>query len=274
MIRNRNIRFGIYSCVTLIVLFGIFHSSEYSNELLFRRISSNSILSNEWRRKDIHSFHCSIRSTHWIVVTTIFYPTAAIDKFLSLPQPWTLIVIADRKTPTDWLKHAKINASRLTFVSVEEQKTLNYRLLNFLPYGSYARKNLGYLIAIQCGAEVIFESDDDNLLENENIYHLPKFVQPKDVPWIAFHRQRSPFINIYASFGHPEIWPRGFPIDEFRNITEDGWHSVRRNSQSNMSVYIQQFLADLDPDVDALVSRTNKITFLLCFTKIHRVNAL
>ncbi|CAF2936853.1 unnamed protein product, partial [Rotaria sp. Silwood2] len=111
---------------------------------------------------------------------------------------------------------------------------------------------LGYLIAIKCGAKIIFESDDDNLLETNDIYFLPKIVQQKHVPWIGFHRQRSPFINIYGSFGHPNIWPRGFPIDELRNVTEDGWHSVRRNLENNTYAYIQQYLADLDPDVDAI----------------------
>ena len=100
---------------------------------------------------------------------------------------------------------------------------------------------------------MIFESDDDNLLDTTDLVHLLKIVRPDQAPWISFHRQRSPFVNIYGSFGHPTIWPRGFPIDELRNVTEDGWHSVRRNTDQHTPVYIQQYLADLDPDVDALV---------------------
>lgn len=203
--------------------------------------------------KPLEPYTCSLRGTRWIVVTTIFYPTAAIHKFLNLSVSWNLVVIADRKTPKDWLDRLMIKTDRLVFVSVEQQEKLNFQILSHLPYGSYARKNLGYLIAIQCGGEIIFESDDDNLLETDQIIHLPKFINSEQVPWVAFHRERSPFINIYGSFGHPQIWPRGFPIDEFRNITEDGWHSVRRNQQNNMTAYIQQYLADLDPDVDALV---------------------
>jgi hypothetical protein len=190
----------------------------------------------------------------WIVVTSILYPTAAIHRFLNLTTKWNLIIIGDKKTPKDWLTHVKFNSSRLLFLSIEQQSTLHFRILNYLPQNSYARKNLGYLIAIQCGARIIFESDDDNLLETDDIHFLPKIVQPKHVPWIGFHRKRSPFINIYGSFGHPEIWPRGFPVDELRNVTEDGWHSVRRNLESNTHAYIQQYLADLDPDVDAIVS--------------------
>ena len=201
-----------------------------------------------------NSFNCSIRGEKWIVITTIFYPSAAVHKFLQLQSPWNLIVIGDRKTPADWLSHVKGNRSRLLYLSIDDQSSLDYSILRYIPQGSYARKNIGYLVAIQCGAKIIFESDDDNLLETNDIYHLSKIVQPKDVPWISFHGERSPFINIYGSFGHPQIWPRGFPIDELKNVTEDGWHSVRKNTQPNTPIYIQQYLADLDPDVHALVS--------------------
>jgi hypothetical protein len=211
-------------------------------------------------------FICPLRGDKWIVVTTIFYPTPAIHKFLNLTTQWNLVVIGDQKTPKDWLQHLSFNSSRLLFLSFQQQHTLGYRILPYLPHGSYARKNIGYLVAIQCGAKIIFESDDDNILDTNDIYHLPKVVQPKHVPWVAFHRQRSPFINIYGSFGHPQIWPRGFPIDELRNVTEDGWHSVRQNQENQTYAYIQQYLADLDPDVDALV----RVLLLLYLVISHK----
>lgn len=191
---------------------------------------------------------------NWIIVTSIFYPTPAIYKFLNLTTQWNLIVIGDRKTPADWLSRLVMNSSRLVFLDINQQADLHYRILKYLPEGSYARKNIGYLVAIQCGAKLIYESDDDNLLETNDIRVLPKLAQPKDIPLIAFHRQRSPFVNIYGTFGHFQIWPRGFPVDELKNVTEDGWHSVRQNKDNVTHAYIQQFLADLDPDVDALVS--------------------
>jgi hypothetical protein len=215
----------------------------YANLLTVRRLPSF-----------VDHFVCSLKGDKWIVITTIFYPTPAIYRFLNLTTHWNLIVIGDKKTPKDWLQNLAVNTSRLLFVSFEEQNNLNFRILHYLPQGSYARKNLGYLIAIKCGAQIIFESDDDNLLQTDDIYLLPKIVQPKHVPRIAFRRQRSPFINIYGSFGHPQIWPRGFPVNEIRNVTEDGWHSVRQNLDQNTYAYIQQYLADLDPDVDAIVS--------------------
>ena len=185
-------------------------------------------------KKTSSPFVCSLRGERWIVITTIFYPTPAIHKFLNLTTRWNLVVIGDRKTPSDWLSRLYGDRSRVLFFSIDQQQSLGFSILDYLPEGSYARKNIGYLVAIACGAQIIFESDDDNLLETNDISVLPKIANQNDVPWVAFHRQRSPFVNIYGSFGHPQIWPRGFPVDEFRNVTEDGWHSIRRNDDIKM----------------------------------------
>ena len=59
------------------------------------------------------------------------------------------------------------------FLSVEKQKTLGYRIHDLIPYKSYARKNIGYLYAIQHGAKVIYETDDDNCPTSGKItFHL------------------------------------------------------------------------------------------------------
>jgi hypothetical protein len=240
------ISIALFLSACIMIYINGFRLPLYPHYLLFNK--------RQLSRTNSSSFNCSLRGDKWIVVTTIFYPTLAIHRFLNLTTTWNLIVIGDRKTPKDWQSRLMINSSRLLFLSIDEQATLGYRILNYIPEGSYARKNIGYLVAIACGAKIIFESDDDNILERNDIQLLPKQVQPQDAPWIAFHRQRSPFINIYGSFGQPNIWPRGFPVDELRNVSEDGWHSVRRNHENNTNAYIQQYLADLDPDVDALVS--------------------
>ena len=243
-----------YSLLIILMLFSIlFFFFGMKNQILITGFNSETLPA-------LSAYNCPLKGDKWIVVTTIFYPTPAIYKFLNLTTHWNLVIVGDRKTPKDWLDHLTTNSTRLLFVSLEQQRNLDFRILKYLPEGSYARKNLGYLIAIKCGAQIIFESDDDNLLETPDIHLLPKVLQPQHVPWIAFHRQGSPFINIYGSFGHPQIWPRGFPVDEIRNVTEDGWHSVRRNLDNNTRAYIQQYLADLDPDVDAIVSSQLPLT--------------
>src|SRR5215213_1418474 len=68
-----------------------------------------------------------------------------------------LIVIGDTKSPADF------NLEGCDFYSVEKQKSLSWDLAAKLPYKHYARKNLGYLVAVSQGAEIIIETDDDNL---------------------------------------------------------------------------------------------------------------
>ncbi len=240
-------------CIVLLVLYYFVRSSSNT-----RSIAETSSLLN--LKKSPH-FVCSLRGKTWIVITSIFYPTPAIHKFLNLTTQWNLIVIGDRKTPRDWLSRLQGDRSHVRFLPIDEQRSLGYSILKYLPENSYARKNIGYLVAIACGAQIIYESDDDNILKTYDIRVLPKIAKPSDIPWVAFRRQRSPFVNIYGSFGHPKIWPRGFPVNELRNVTEDGWHSVRRNEDTQTYAYIQQYLTDLDPDVDAIVS---SYTHLCC----------
>ena len=125
---------------------------------------------------------CPIRGDKWIVITSIFYPTQAIYRFLALRTPWNVIIIGDRKTPRDWVSKQLINNLRLLFLSIEDQRALNLRILQHLPEGSYARKIIGYLVAIACGARVIFESDDDNILDSDDIRVLPKVSSSSEVP--------------------------------------------------------------------------------------------
>ncbi|KAF9158319.1 hypothetical protein DFQ26_007758, partial [Actinomortierella ambigua] len=69
-------------------------------------------------------------------------------------------------------------------------------------------------------------------------------------------------VNIYSHFGRPDIWPRGFPLDdidirrpvsymrEYNSLTEEAKGALAP------PMLIQQGLADLDPDVDAIFRLT------------------
>ncbi|CAF3858436.1 unnamed protein product [Rotaria sp. Silwood1] len=89
-----------------------------------------------------------------------------------------------------------------------------------LIHGTFRSKNprvIAYLLAIKHGARFIYEF-------STNI----SFHYYQNIQYIAFRRERSPFINIYptftANFNHCSP---GLPKDELLNITEDGWSSIR-----------------------------------------------
>jgi hypothetical protein len=82
------------------------------------------------------------------VVTTIREPTAClrVTKAALDAAGGKLVVVGDRKGP------ASFEMAGVDFHSLEAQRRLPYALAGQLPVGHYARKNLGYLVAIRDGA--------------------------------------------------------------------------------------------------------------------------
>jgi hypothetical protein len=145
----------------------------------------------------------------------------------------TLIIIGDAKSPEDF---------RVTggdYFSIERQQNLNFELAGLLPFNSYARKNLGYLIASSKGASKIIETDDDNL-------PLKDFWNDRTRKTHGHLLINKDWVNIYRYFTKANIWPRGFSLE---NI-----HDKLPELEKQMSVVcpIQQGLADENPDVDAI----------------------
>jgi len=134
-------------------------------------------------------------------VTTINYPTEAIKVFARQPG-WKVVVVGDTKTPSDW------RYPNCTFLSVQTQAELGYRITSILPFRHYGRKNIGYLYAIQHGAKVIYESDDDNVPSSGQLVYLDE--EEEIVSYV--HQQDQIAVNVYSHFGQPTVWPRGFPL--------------------------------------------------------------
>ena len=143
------------------------------------------------------------------------------------------IVIGDTKSPKEF------HLPGCDFYSVDKQKSLNYELAKVLPFKHYARKNIGYLLAISKGAEVIVETDDDNI-PYEDFWSERK----RDVK--AHLLNNKGWTNVYKYFTDTHIWPRGFALE---NILDD---LPGLETQEVVNCPIQQGLADENPDVDAI----------------------
>jgi hypothetical protein len=173
----------------------------------------------------------------WIVVTTINYPTQAIKKLSSLPG-WNVVIVADKKTPSGWQTPGCI------FLSVEDQLSLNYQIIPLLPWNHYCRKNIGYLYAIEHGATIIFDTDDDNTPVTDSIDYLPSLAP------VLVAETTEACINPHLFFGQPTTWPRGYPLEKIL---------VNNNpllTSKLVRPLIQQGLVNEDPDVDAIFRLT------------------
>lgn len=171
----------------------------------------------------------------FVVITSISAPTPAVRAFADRVGDH-LIVVGDRKTPPEW------SLPPAEYLGVEAQRQSGM-LAPLLPWNHYCRKMLGYLRAIQRGAEIIYDTDDDNAPKAD--WDVPSF----EGSW--FTTASSPgWVNVYRWFTDAHIWPRGFPlraISDPRTIPSSD-HAVRTRAR----VGVWQALADGDPDVDAV----------------------
>src|SRR5574339_519331 len=164
------------------------------------------------------------------VITTINEPTKAIKEFAKrLP----LIVIGDEKTPRDW--------------NYEGVKYYNgsIGLSYVLPKNHYARKNLGYLKVMMDGADCIYDTDDDNI-PNENWKLRERECKAMPV-------SNKGWVNVYASMLSDKIWPRGLPLNQIHSIPS-------LSDPVQITSPVHQGLADKSPDVDAIWRLMNNKT--------------
>jgi hypothetical protein len=176
----------------------------------------------------------------FIVITSIFKPTEAIERFAKLNE-YQLVVVGDKKTPADW------SYENCVYLDIEQQISLNAGLANSIPFNHYGRKMLGYAYAMKQGADIIIDTDDDNIPYAD--WDFPSFKgaytsSTHDLGWV----------NIYHHFTDQHIWPRGLPL---RNIRDSREKLTWQNNEKQQHVGIWQGLADEDPDVDAIYRLTS-----------------
>ncbi len=178
-----------------------------------------------------------------VVVTSVAPPTKSMLELAEGAQNRRMefFCIGDKKSPPDW------SLDGCHFVSLNEQRLNKLKMGKTLPVGHYARKNIGYLLAITKGAECIVETDDDN-------WPLDLFWADQELAVSGRFIDQKGWVNAYAYFTSQKIWPRGFPLEQ---ITRAG---IATSSIPSPNVVaqcpVQQGLANGDTDVDAVYRMT------------------
>ena len=170
-----------------------------------------------------------------IVVTTINAPTQAVLNIAegASRHGSSFIIIGDTKSPKDF------TLPSATYLDVEAQRATQFSYAKLCPTRHYARKNIGYLLAAARHAKVIVETDDDNL-------PLEGFWQARSRTQQVSEVREPGWCNVYRYFSDVNIWPRGLPLNELARP------APALSSASAFDCPIQQGLADLNPDVDAI----------------------
>ncbi len=172
-----------------------------------------------------------------VVVTSISAPNAILREIASgaAKAGFRFIVIGDLKSPADF------QLDGCDFHDVERQRASHLRFAQICPTRHYARKNIGYLLAIREGAPLILETDDDN-------FPRPGWWNEREMRVQAPCLKAAGWVNVYRYFTDAMIWPRGLPLDEIQKAPV----AFESLAPGEASCPIQQGLADENPDVDAI----------------------
>lgn len=182
-----------------------------------------------------------------IVITTIQPPTPPVLDWAKAAATHgaRLIVVGDAKGPSAYLDDCD-------FWPLARQQ--GSPLGDWLPLNHYARKNLGYLAAIRAGANVVYETDDDNM-------PAPAWHPRAETVSAHLIPPRGGWRNVYAWFTAHRVWPRGLPLTAIDRAPYPA------EAKSGIWSPVQQGLADGAPDVDAiwrLATGAPPVTFNRC----------
>lgn len=249
-------------------LFSSFRQSSDEEEHAPNGKNSNPFIDNR-------NIHCK----NWNVVTTIFEPSEAVCR-ASVVKNWCTVIVADTKTPSNYMEQLEtaVNITNVVFLSVDEQlawansDTNNAnstfgRLVETIPFRHFARKNIGFIFAIAHGAELIFDFDDDNMLPlssslgDGELGTLPPLhdggILKKTAMVVTGPKAFNHHPLMGISIGDDSVsWPRGFPISQINNDATRGRLALEAGHQRDLSIQrevgVLQFVADENPDVDAI----------------------
>lgn len=173
----------------------------------------------------------------FVVVTSIAGPNKPLRALAQgcLKTDYHFIVIADVASPADF------HLDGCDFYSLEKQRQTGLKFAQSCPTRHYARKNIGYLLAIRNGASTIIETDDDNI-PYQDFWARRQRIQNAAIV------ENSGWVNVYRYFTDQHIWPRGFALEQVqKQVPQYESLSIR-----DVNCPVQQGLTDDNPDVDAI----------------------
>jgi hypothetical protein len=175
--------------------------------------------------------------TTCLVITSISGPTENLHEIATgcAKNGYNFILIGDEKSPQNFFLEG------CNFFSIEKQLRTVFRFSKKCPRNHYARKNIGYLIAMEKGADIIVETDDDNIPYDTFWHERTRTID-------AYIIENADWTNVYTYFSETPVWPRGFLLDK---IKTDNPRLVDR-MVDEIDCPIQQGLANNNPDVDAI----------------------
>ncbi|GFP92227.1 hypothetical protein PHJA_001366800 [Phtheirospermum japonicum] len=197
--------------------------------------------------------YSSFRSEKWIVVSVSDYPSDPLRKLTKI-KGWQVLAIGNSRTPKDW------NLKGAIYLSLDVQAQLGFRVVDHLPYDSYVRKTVGYLFAIQHGAQKIYDVDDrGEVIDNDIDKHFDielagESHRLEPILQYSHENPNRTVVNPYIHFGQRTVWPRGLPLEKVGEIGHEEFYTELSSGKQ----FIQQGISNGLPDVDSVFYFTRK----------------
>ncbi|XP_059311611.1 probable glycosyltransferase STELLO1 [Lycium ferocissimum] len=264
-VSENSVKLFVISLLTLSVaaLF-YFRTSSVPNSLLcFQNTHQNQPEKTKLPKLDLGSVQpildksspfSSFHSEQWIVVSVSDYPSSSLQSLVRL-KGWQVLAIGNSRTPKDW------NLKGAIYLSLEQQASLGFRVVDFLPYDSYVRKSVGYLFAIQHGAKRIYDADDrgevigGDLGKHFDLELDGATAKQQRILQYSLEIENRTVVNPYIHFGQRSVWPRGLPLESVGFVNHEEFYTEVSGGRQ----YIQQGISNGLPDVDSVFYSTRKV---------------
>ncbi len=200
------------------------------------------------------------KSDFWGVITTILEVSSAVKQLVA-DYNISLVVVGDKLTDhAEWRRFERSHDC-VVYLSPSDQVSLNFSVVKHIPWNHFGRKSIGFLFAMQSGAQRIYDFDDDNHVIVNSFDALDAFK-------INTVQTDKHVFNPYPLFEPTTLtprgesgtftWPRGFSL---QYITDEDTYNVsmQETNVKLVNVAVLQSLANHNPDVDAIFRMTRAL---------------
>jgi hypothetical protein len=164
-----------------------------------------------------------------------------------------IIAIPDRKTPDQLFKKCneiRAQGFKVQCPTIEEQDNYLKKLGAFstlVPYNSDNRRNIGYLMALESGNNILLSIDDDNYCIGET-YKTSAIVCEDSVTLPAVHSSNGwyNFCDMLTIEPKCDFYPRGYPYHKRHQQQQITFAEETGLVRMNVGLWLQE------PDLDAI----------------------
>jgi hypothetical protein len=189
-----------------------------------------------------------------IVVTSINDCTELLNGYLSnfakYGREASIYLIPDRKTPPQKIPKG------IKFISfIEQERFLSKNKFpadwrEDIPWNSDNRRNVGYLMALADGSEVVISIDDDNYCPEDEDFIGEHTLSLRGTRGKCIRTTSGWFNNCFLMTSHRAIFPRGYPYSARNLEAVNQWEYC--DIAGEVQVRLNGGMWSGDPDMDAM----------------------